>query len=306
MTEEIKQKEEDLKLLPDTFPDMTDIGLGPWSVSKLKCIQNCSLQFYLRYIVKLKVPPPPMNEDRARTSLGSAAHAILEYIAKGHTVEDAFNIVQETSKNYLPEEYWPLIEKENRYNIEMFWTRIQEFKARHDVKKIYPELKLGMTKDFKKTSFFADDVYFRGVVDIALELNNGDALIIDHKRGPDPAWGLRAYEFQLSSYIPLFHYGYKNINGAQTGVHFINHGEILLNKYQTSEKVAEKNAKELVFYAEAAAEAVEEKGGFMHKRGNMCKYCDYQEMCKAGKRGTSGDLEKYASASKQLINITEI
>lgn len=292
-------------LLPETKPEMTDVGLGPWSVSKLKTLQKCPLQFYLRYIVKLKLPEPELDEDRLLTHYGSAAHEVLDYVMQGLSVDSAFERVRVESKKYLPAEYWPEVES-NRFSIEKFKERIDEFKIRNKVAKILPEKKLAVTKDWKPTQFFAKDAFFRGVIDLAIIMQNKDVLLIDHKRGPDPQWGLRNYEFQLDSYFPLFHYGMQPIAGGQSGVHFINHGEILLREYTDLERIQEKIPKEIAFYTEAAVDAVIEAGKFEYKRGTMCKYCDYKELCKGGKRGTSGELAPYESASAQLIKVTEI
>lgn len=297
--------EKEVKLLPDKKPELTDVGLAPWSVSKLKTLQKCPLQFYLNYIVKYKLPEPELDEDRLRTHYGSAAHEILELVAAGFSVDDAFARIEIESRKYLPPEYWPEVET-NRYAIESFWQRIQEFCIRHKVRKIHPEMKVAVTRDFQKTDFFAKNAYFRGMIDLALELANGDVLLIDHKRGPDPAWGVKPYEFQLDTYMPMFHFGVKPIRGGQSGVHFINHSEIVLREYTSLDDIENKIPKEILFFTEAAVEGVIEEGRFKYKRGSQCKYCDYKEMCSAGKRGTSGELEKFENASAQLIKITEI
>jgi hypothetical protein len=33
----------------------------------------------------------------------------------------------------------------------------------------------------------------------------------------------------------------------------------------------------------------------------MCKYCDYADLCKDGKRGTAGKLTKYEIESKEIL-----
>lgn len=297
---------EEESLLPEVRPDMTDEGLGPWSVSKLKTLQQCPLQFYLRYIVKFRPPEKPLDEDGLLTQWGKASHEVLDYVARGLSVDAAYQRVEVESKKYLPEEHFGPV-RENRFSIEQFWQRIQDFKIRHKVKAIHPEMKVGVTKDFEKAGFFDDDVWFRGIIDLALELENGDVVVIDHKRGPNPDWGgTKNYRFQLDTYLPLFHYGIKPVNGGVTGVNFINHGKTILDDYTKLDCIENRIPKEIKFYTETAVESVVEKGGFHHKRGNQCKYCDYSELCKGGKRGTSGELEKFASASEQLINIKEI
>lgn len=297
---------EEIKLIPDVLPEISNTGLGPWSVSKLKLLQDCPLAFYLRYLVKLKVEDTDLDENRLLTIYGKASHDILENVAKGFSLNASYVKAEAKYKYMLTDEQWGEIES-NRLSIHSFWQRIEEFKIRNKVKHVRPEMKVGVTKDWKKTDFFAEDVYFRGVIDLAIELANQDALIIDHKRGPNPQWGgLRNYQFQLDSYFPLYHHGVSPIRGGQSGVNFINHGEVLLGEYQDVEEICSKTINLIEFYIDAAVDKVIEQGGFKHNRCNNCKYCDYKELCFGGKRGTSGELEKYASASTELINIKEI
>src|SRR5579859_3215148 len=140
---------------------LDDISLGPWSHSKLKVLEKCPLQFYLKYILKIKLPAElDEAQDTSLADTGSAAHKILELIFAGHTVASAYAMDKvEFVPGKLTEELWKEKIEGVEYNITQFYDRIEAFKKRHKVKKIYTELRLGVTRDWKPTKFFARDVW---------------------------------------------------------------------------------------------------------------------------------------------------
>lgn len=279
--------------------EVTPDGLGPWSTSKVKVLQKCPLQFYLKYIKKLKPEEKELGDDLLVTEYGKAAHFVIEKVMEGKTVQKAISLAADLNKT-IPQDKWENIET-LEYNIGKFAERISEFEVKNGVKHKFQELKIGITKDLKKAPFFGKNVWFRGVIDFGILLNNGDVILLDHKYGPDPAWGLKHFQFQLNNYLPLYHYGVNNVRGGQTGVHFIKHGDVKMDAYQSTLKF---NAimQELIFFIDCAVQRVQEEGVFFYERGNHCKWCDFSKACSSGKnKRTAGELQQYVDESRLIF-----
>jgi hypothetical protein len=285
---------------------LDDISLGPWSHSKLKVLEKCPLQFYLKYILKVKLPAElSANQDTTLADVGSAAHKVLELIFAGHTVASAYAMAKtEFVPSKLTEELWTERIEGVEFNITQFKDRIDAFKKRHKVKKIYTELRLGVTRDWKPTKFFASDVWMRGVVDFVVILENGDAMIIDWKYGPPAAAGIRNYKQQLDSYKPLINFGLKPIRGATSGVGFIREGEIVLDEFTTQEDIEGKMKNMIEFNVEGAIESTKTDGLFEHRVGNHCKYCEFAPWCKAKK--ADGNLKDLEAGTKKFFKIEKV
>lgn len=282
---------------------LDDISLGPWSHSKLKVLEKCPLQFYLKYVLKAKLPDYlAANQDTLARDVGSAAHKILEHIFSGHTVPSAYALAKnEFVPDKLSEVQWAenLIPVEN--NIINFKERIESFKRRHKVKKIYQEVRIGVTKDWKKTGFFDKDVWMRGVIDFVILLENGDILLIDWKFGPPAASGIRFYKQQLNSYAPLFNYGVSPIRGMTSGIGFIKDGEIILDEYKDEDQVTRKLKAEVEWNVEGAIEQVKTDGKFEKKPGSQCTYCEFSPWCKNRSKGRN--LKELEESTKRFIPI---
>jgi hypothetical protein len=285
---------------------MDDISLGPWSHSKLKVLEKCPLQFYLKYILKAKLPIQlAEDQDTSMADTGSAAHKILELIFVGHSVKSAYAMAKtEFVPARLTEEMWVEKIEGVEFNITQFYDRIESFKKRHKIKKIYTELRLGITRDWKPTKFFASDVWMRGVVDFVIILENGDALILDWKYGPPAAAGIRNYKQQLDSYKPLINFGLKQIRGATSGVGFIKDGEIILDEFTPSEDIEGKMKNTIEFNVEGAIESVKTAGEFEHRVGSWCKWCEYAPWCKAKK--ADGNLKQLEAGTKKFFKIEKV
>lgn len=274
-------------------------AFSAWSVSKIKTLQKCPLQFYLKYVIKLKVKPTEVTPGDILTMTGKDAHKVLELSLGGMPLEKALNRVKDDSE--LPVEHWCNVENLG-FNIQSFVDRINNFKAAHKIKRIYQELQIGITEDLKPTSFYGTNVWFRGIIDFALLMENGDLIPVDHKTGPDPSFGLKNYTFQLESYLPLFHYGVTPINNGQYGVHFIRAGELLTGSLIPREDIETRIVNQLHFNIDTAVDAIKDAGKFNYKIGSQCEYCDYRELCRGGKRGTANQLQHYIEKTKPIVD----
>jgi hypothetical protein len=124
-------------------------GVVPWSYSSLTAYETCPRRFYLTRIVKQVTEP-----QTEATLWGNEVHKALELAIKNATPLEPRFVA-----------YAPIIDK---------------LRAAPGQKQ--PEQKFGLTASFKPTSFFAKDVWFRGVLDLTI-LQPEKAVVLDYKTG---------------------------------------------------------------------------------------------------------------------------
>lgn len=270
--------------------NLTMEGLGPWSYSKMKSLQNCPFQFYLKYVHKMKTEFVQSPE----ALVGSAAHKILEYFVIGKPLTSSYKEVKQEFEAKMSPELWERVEQ-LEFSISEFKRRLDEFDRMHRIKRMFAEIRIGVTKDFEPTTFFADDVFFRGIVDLTLLLENGDAVFIDHKKGGSAEFGIKNYTQQLDSQKILFHGGITPINGATAGIHFIEAGQIRLGVHHTREEIENTLKHNLLLNIDSAIHRVIELGYFKHLSCSACKWCDFAVPCK------SGALKQIELKTKDLV-----
>lgn len=264
-----------------------------WSPSKIKTLRQCPLKYYLQYIKKMKIETPASQDTTARDA-GKALHSILEYMAKGLTHPEAVLKTKMEYKKGMDE--WQKYVEPNLYNVRRFVERFEEFSKVNPVEKLCPEVKLGVRRDWSLCDFFAPDVYFRGIVDLTILLKNKDAIVIDHKKGGTAEFGLKNYEAQLNPYKILVLAKFPHVQNVSAGIHFVEEGTVPIGNKTSAEQIIEMERPKLVYDINCGVEAVQELGVFKHKRGSYCKYCDYNEICKA---------KEYGSFEKESIPILE-
>lgn len=257
---------------------MTRVGLGPWSPSKEKLLSQCPFQFYLKYILKIKVPPIlGMKSDPLSAEVGKAAHRVLEFVMLGDSIGQAFDKAKVeflAESPVLTEDLWREKVSALEYQIHSFQERISAFKVHTPIKQVFTERNIGITSQWTPTEFFANDVWYRGVVDLILLLTNNDIIIIDHKTGGGQG-SVKNYAFQLDRYKALFHHGVAPINGAQSGIHFIGEGSIKMGTYSGRDEIESQIVERIKWEIDGAIESVVSTGYFKHVRGNYCKWCDF-------------------------------
>lgn len=273
-----------LKDLEEKGVSLTPEGLGPWAFSKMKTLKNCPLKFYLQYVLKAK--PDGETPLSLVTEVGKAAHYILELSINGKSITDSYRIAKKKSvidDKTITEEQWAEHIETVELNISKFMERLESLDRTTGIKRNLQELRIGCTRDWKPTGFFAEDVYYRGVIDLVIQLKNGDIIIVDHKYGAPAIMGIKNFRDQLDTYKVLFNNGIEKIAGAQSGIHFIKEGEVILGDYTDNETIETSGINTIQFLLEGHIDRLIEIGYFKHIAGNACKYCDYRVECKAGK-----------------------
>lgn len=122
---------------------------GAWSYSRMKGFETCPKQYY--HVTVLK--EHPFQETEA-TRYGTEFHKAAEdFMRDGTPVPERFSFAQ------------PILD-----------ALAQKKGDRHC------ELKMGLTADLEPCSFFAKDVWFRGIVDLLI-IDGDRAFIVDYKTG---------------------------------------------------------------------------------------------------------------------------
>lgn len=296
-------QQEELEAALERVPLVTDLsttGFGAWSVSKLKTLEKCPLQFFLQYCVKLAIVGEEDPDDVLNRNAGTALHRILELMFEGHTFAEAEEIGRQENIEAVTPERWDFVEK-HYDNVKSFRRRMGVFEENHPIDSIEPELKIAITKDYKPTGFFDPDAYFRGVIDLPIYLQNEDAVVIDHKRGGSPAYGLKYHQAQLSTYHLLYHFGHRRVRGIQSGIHFMEAGAVVMGKYTKGDHIERLMPQWLDDKIETAVKTVTDAEAFFPVKGTACTYCKFKPLCRAGKRNTCGDLEPIRQAAIKLF-----
>tara|TARA_R110000751_G_scaffold114157_1_gene213521 strand:- start:1297 stop:1968 length:672 start_codon:yes stop_codon:yes gene_type:complete len=126
--------------------------LKTWSYSAATTFEKCPKHYYHIYVAKdVKTDP-----NQKHFLYGNEVHKAAElYVRDGVPLPEKFN---------------------------MFQSILDKVKQIPGVK--YCEYKIGLTKDLKKTGFFGDDVWWRGVIDLlVVDEDKKLATIIDYKTG---------------------------------------------------------------------------------------------------------------------------
>lgn len=122
-----------------------------WSFSSLSTYDRCPRQAQARYITK----EMPYEESEA-AAYGNRVHRDLELAVR--------------DKGFVHEP----IEGANRYLHDLYSLPCTDLIA---------EQQLGVTRDYKPTGFFSDDVWGRGKLDVTALLSSTTAILFDWKTG---------------------------------------------------------------------------------------------------------------------------
>ena len=159
----------------------------PWSYSSLTAYETCPRRYKLTRLTKQVVEP-----QTEATLHGNEVHKSIELAVKGEK---------------------PLPEKHAQYQ-----PIVDKVTSRPGKKLV--EFKFGLTQGLRPTSFFAKDVWARGVIDFGL-LNPKTAIALDWKTGkPKPD----ADQLKLFAGVMLATYPY--LKEVKTGYVWLAHNKI--------------------------------------------------------------------------------
>jgi hypothetical protein len=214
------------------------MGVAPWSFSRIKDFDTCPKQFYHKHILK----EFPFEETEA-TRYGNEFHKAAElFIRNGTPVPDRFAFARPT---------------------------LDALEAKPGDK--FCEYKFGLTRKLEPCSFFAKDVWFRGVIDLLI-VHEDRAWIVDYKTGKSSRYA-ETGQLELMA-LATFKY-FPHVTSVNAGLVFIVADEFVKDKY-TVQTEGEMWAKWLGEYAKM--EKAEETGVWNPKPSGLCRaHCKVME-----------------------------
>lgn len=282
---------------------MSSIDLSPgllhrqtWSMSKIKLLESCPLQWYLSYGIKFRHMDE--TQDTTERDLGTAVHDLFEQMQSGMTIAQAYEYCEQQHYHIVGEANWPRL-VDMLPSVRKFNRQMHDRDEAHPFDWVEPELKLAVDKDWNPVDFFSKDAYFRGVVDYMARTGN-ESLVIDYKKG-GMGYLTKYHSPQLNSYLLLDYYCNGAFDVGQSYIYYVEAAELSRGPRLEGNMVESHTRPWLENKIETAIKNVEDEGYFKHVRGNYCKYCDYADLCKDGKRGTCGSLTKYTIESKEVL-----
>lgn len=282
--------------------DISSSGFGTWSHSRLKQLMNCPLQFLLKTVLKISYEQSQEekgdNDQQYLRYIGLAAHKVLEDMVIGIPFEEALARQEAEFKPSMGEERWK--EMYNlKDNMESFCYRLERFDHLHTIRKLTCEQQLAVDKDWNAVNFHSKNAFFRGILDLSVHLENNDVALFDHKNGGSAKYGIRNYELQLKTQSLLFVAANREVRGTIPFIHFIQEGDVAGGRsYYPREQVLNDFTKTLHSCIDGALDNLTTSAKFRHRTGNYCNYCDFQPICRGGKRGTANILQPVVEASK--------
>ena len=176
------------------------MSIAPWSFSKAKAFEQCPKQFYHEKILQ----EYPFVETEA-IRYGNAFHtAAEEYIRDGTPLPKMFDYAQ---------------------------AMLDSLNAKKGVKLC--EEKLGVTENLSPCSFYADDVWYRGIADLLI-VNEEDELawVIDYKTGKSAKYADKG-QLELMALLVFAHY--PKITHVRAGLLFVVSNDLVKDSYADSD-----------------------------------------------------------------------
>lgn len=164
----------------------------PWSYSSLSAFETCPKRYELTRLTKQVV-----EAQTEATLHGNEVHKALELHLNGD--------------KHLPEKYekyLPLVER-----------------VRKQPGKRLVEYKFGVTEDFRSTTFFGKDVWFRGVIDVGV-VGQKSAILLDWKTGKP-----KTDADQLKLFAAAGFAAFPYLNQIKTGYVWLAHNKLDANTF---------------------------------------------------------------------------
>jgi ATP-dependent exoDNAse (exonuclease V) beta subunit len=162
------------------------------------------------------------------------------------------------------------------HNIKGFLTRLDKFKQEHGVTEQAVERKFGLTIDLQPCDFWDNKtVFFRGVWDLCLKIQNKYLVIIDHKTGEEKE--LSTYEDQLKMYAIAGVRVFPGVVRVQAALNYLENEEsVTWAAPQQIDAISSTLVPWFVKMIDAATEAAMSTEA---KKGWWCKFCEHTGMC---------------------------
>lgn len=259
-----------------------------WSYSKAELASTCPAQFKHKHLLKTQGVSSGTDAN-----VGTVAHEILEHSVKGTPKGVARKAALEKTPLTSDELDQLRVLDENA---ETFLQRFDRFCKAQGVTKILTEVEWAITDDYRPTTFFAKDVYFRGKVDLGALTSDGTLFVLDHKSGfAKPLAKDAPKRQQLQTYGVLAAACMPEIEGVRAGIHFLQGDDPEL-RLQWMDFVPTYNLRKAYapwlfeFINQCASNLREPFEARVSKKakGWPCNWCNYQSLCPTFKEKHGG------------------
>jgi RecB family exonuclease len=174
---------------------------APWSFSRIKAFEQCPKQFYHEKVLK----EYPFIQTDAMIYGNQFHKACEDYIGKDEPLPEKFGYIKDAL---------------NKLNL------------RKGVK--ICEQRLGVTANLEPCSFGAKDVWFRGIVDLAiLDEDSGIGWIVDYKTGKSAKYADKG-QLELMALAIFAHY--PKITSIRAGLLFVVANKLIKETYEVADK----------------------------------------------------------------------
>jgi len=245
---------------------------APWSMSKASVALSCPFRHRLKYIEHIK-GKEAIAGSAAR--IGSAAHEAIEWVLKGkYDLKEALRrtVIKTALTSPEMDDVFALA-----YSLQAFLERLNKFKKKYEVNEQKVELRFGLTADFEKVPFFdkSGRLFFRGVWDLCLRVQDDQLVIIDHKSGQ--VKDISEYHDQLSMYALAGLSIFPGITKVHVALNFMQDATGLhWGTPQSAQEVRENALPWFVAHLNKAGESAEQNTA---RKGYWCSFCEYTKMC---------------------------
>ena len=210
--------------------------MRPWSYSRLSTYDECPKQYWYSYVENLPgFRPPSPAADR-----GTAIHLEGENYLLGKT------------HMYAP-------------TFQRVAGHLMSLKARHAI----PELKMASNEKWEAVDYKAPDAYFRGVIDVHYETEDGRVVHIeDFKTGQI----YDSHPKQMETYVSLVASQYPDAKEFHTRLIYIDQGMVTPIKVTPVDRV-----KPIRIMLDARIKNAEADTIFPIRSGSHCRWCNYSK-----------------------------
>ncbi len=261
----------------------------PWSPSKAQLAAQCPLAFRFRYI-----DHAPSAPQGLAGVIGVIVHRAQELVlSKTHNLASAFEEAIKENKHELTDAE---IEKVLSFSesVRGFAERIEKFKEKNRVKQILLEQKWAIDQDFTPCPFDDEKAMIRGIVDMAVVLESGIVLIIDHKTGRRRPAAYYKAQLDIYSVFALSHF--PELVGVQCALHYVAPGKLDWSDTVRPQQIRGLLRPWLISYLNIRAERAQTE---IARPGKHCKWCDYRDICEFRGRDVEERVEQIDARQAQ-------
>ena len=174
---------------------------APWSFSRIKAFEQCPKQFYHEKVLKQY----PFIQTEAMIYGNQFHKACEDYIGKGEPLPERFMYIKDA---------------------------LDKLNQRKGVK--ICEQRLGVTANLEPCTFGARNVWFRGIVDLAiLDEGSGIGWIIDYKTGKSAKYADKG-QLELMALAIFAHY--PKITSIRAGLLFVVANKLVKETYEVADR----------------------------------------------------------------------